>query len=350
MIPVRFKSTRSGIALTAVHAAEPYELRLTGDDRLVQREAQDLSPREQQLLPEPRRGLIFLHDDSDENLTIRLQKRKSRYSAEIDVSFSVVGKSVTEAYVFRIEPKSARLETVEVEFLKRPGVPVRWSPFTAVDETSRHPDTRQAANGQAAGRVSRLERWELRLAPSRSEPLEIRATRTYPLEDVTAVGLARLPDATEQEGRLTVALSCEEPVRIENRALTPVLSGLSPIVAGDVARSSYQYDPKRSLITGTPPLVLRRVPSSSGLSKACVWQIRLESRLEPNGTGKHSASYRVESSGTSVFYLSLPSSIGVQQIEPTQRARRVGRLSGAQRLLSLHDENVFQQPQLLPGQ
>ena len=42
--------------------------------------------------------------------------------------------------------------------------------------------------------------------------------------------------------------------------------------------------------------------------------------------------------------------LGVEQVQPTERARGVGRLRGAERLLRLDDEDVLQEPQLPPGQ
>ncbi len=308
MIPLEFVSGKVGTALVALHAPAPYQLEFSGAEGLVQREAEDLSIREQQLVSETSGGKIYLHDGRDKDLRIQVRPRPLLYSAAIDVSVDLSGKQATESYVFGIDPES-RLGDVAVEVLKRPGMPLRWD-LGAGDEA-------HLVVGSQAGGDSEVDRWELRLRPSRSEFFELRATRDFVVEDGAAIGLTRLPDAAKQEGRLSIRVSGEDGVRIENRSLTPVLSAALQDSA-EVPRAAYHYDPGRSLTSGTPPMVLRVDDSASSLPKAWVWQCQLESRLEPTGEGRHAASYRVESVGAPFFYLSLPSAIGVDLIDSVE--------------------------------
>lgn len=314
VIPVEFESCRLETALVAVHALEPYQIELSGTDELALRESQDLSLREQQLFPEKLQGKIYLHDGGDERLKIRVRQRRSLYSAEIDVSVSVSGLQATEDYVFRIHPESARLESLAVELLKRPGAPLRWEPALG-DETRLDAESSDTAPETSAS--SRLERWNLRLRPSRSETFEIRARRVFTVEDGLAIGLARLPDAAQQKGRLSVGVCGDGRVRIENRALVPVTA--PPLQhLGEIPQSVYQYDPRRSLVSGKPPILLRVDTEPSSLPKAWIWLCQLESRLEPTGNGRHVATYRVENSGAPVLHFALPASIGVDLIESVE--------------------------------
>ena len=314
MIPVEFVSCQLDTALVALHAFEPYQIELSGAEGLVQREAQDLSVQERQLFLETPRGTIYSHGGGDEGLGIRVKQRRSLYSAEIDVDVSVSGSQATESYVFRIHPESVRLENLAVEVLKRPGSPLRWEPTTG-DEI--HLDVASSNVGLPAGDPSRLERWNVRLRPSRSEPFEIRAKRVFAVKDETAIALARLPDAAQQKGRLVIGLSGGGGVRVENRSLT---SEISPPLRGahDIPQSVFRYDPRRSLVSGRPPIVLRVESSPSPLPEAWIWQCELESRLEPTGNGQHIACYRVESVGAPTMELSLPASIGVEMVESVE--------------------------------
>ncbi len=312
MIPVEFTSCRPDTALVALQPMEQYQIDLSGTQSLVQRETQNLSHQERQLFPETPRGRIYLHDGGDEGLSIKVKQRRSLYSAEIDVSVSVSGKQATESYVFRIHPESVRLENVAVELLKRPGASLRWEPSTG-EETHLEPESPDA---QDEGR-SRLERWNVSLRPSRSEAFEMRARRVFTIEDETAIGLARLPDATRQTGRVSIGVSGGEDVRVVNRSLTPELSS-PPHNPSEIPRSVYRYDPRRSLLSGSPPIVLRANSSPSTLPKAWIWLCQIESRLEPTGIGRHVASYRVESVGAPILRLSLPAAIGMDMIESVE--------------------------------
>lgn len=312
MIPVEFPFCRLETALVALQPMEQYQIDLTGTQGLVQRETQNLSHQERQLFPDTPRGRIYLHDGGDEGLSIKVKQRRSLYSAEIDVSVSVSGKQATETYVFRIHPESVRLENVAVELLKRPGVPLRWETSTG-GETYLEPESPDRQDNDR----SRLERWNVRLRPSRSEAFEMRARRVFPIEDETAIGLARLPDATRQTGQISIGVSGGEDVRVVNRGLTPELSS-PPHDPSEIPRSVYRYDPRRSLLSGSSPIVLRVDSSPSSLPKAWIWLCQLESRLEPTGEGRHVASYRVESAGAPILRLSLPASIGIERVESVE--------------------------------
>ena len=314
MIPVEFESCQLGTALVALNAGESYQIELTGTDKYLPRDVQDLSLGEQQLFPEAPRGKVCSHGSDANGLNIRVKQRRSLYSAEIEVSLSVTGMQATESYVFRIHPESVRLENVVIELLKRPGSPLRWEPTTG-DEPSLEAETSE--NAAQASNSSQLERWNVRLRPSRSEVFELRARRVFPVEDGAAIGLARLPDAARQNGRLVVGCLGGEGMRVENRTLTPEVSAPLRSVH-EIPRSVYCYDPRRSLVSGKPPVVLRVDSTPTAVPQAWVWECRLESRLEPTGRGWHVATYRVESAGASILRLALPASVGLDMVESVE--------------------------------
>ena len=312
VIPVEFESCRLETGLVALHALEPYQVELSGTDSLELREVQNLSVKETQLFPQKPQGKIYVHDGGDERLGIRIKPRRSLYSAEIDVSVSVSGMQVTEDYTFRIHPESVRLENLVVEILDRSQAPLRWEPAVGGETYLDAEDSGSSQEGS-----TRLKRWNLRLRPSRSETFEIRARRFFSVEDGMAIGLARLPDAAQQKGRLSVGVYGEGHVRIENRGLVPEVA-VPQLKTGEIPQAVFRYNPRRSLVSGKPPIVLRVDTARPNLPRLCVWRCQLESRLEPTGRGQHVATYQVENSGASVIRFSLPMSIGIDLIESVE--------------------------------
>ncbi len=313
MIPVDFETNRPGIALIALHSLEPYQLELSGTEGLVRRKTEELSVQDYQLLPdlstEMRPSTIYLHDGGDEDLRINVQPRRSLYSAEIGVFVTVSGTQASESYVLQIDPEAVRLEQVVIELLHRPGVPVRWE-FSVGAEAHLAADSLDGHQGDGL----QLERWVVRLRPSRSEPFEVRAVRAFPVEDETPIGLARLLDAAEQKGRVSIGISGGDQVRVENRSLTPELA--APSVIGDsIAKSTYRYDPIRVPGSGTPPMVLKVDAAPPSLPRAWIWHCQMESHMEWTGQGRHMASYRVESAGAPFVHFLLPPSVTVDLIE-----------------------------------
>ncbi len=315
MIPVEFDSSRPRTALVALHSPEPYQIELSGTDGVVQREPQDLSLREHQLFPdllaELPRCKIYVHE-GDEGLGIQIQPRPSVYSAEIDALVSVSGSQASESYVFRIDPEATRLEEVAVEMMRRPGVPVRWE-FTTGDEARLIAGSPDGSSRDGL----KLDRWEVRLRPSRSEPFEIRAVRSFPVTDETPIGVARLPEAAGQRGRVSIGISGADPVRVENRSFSPEIPDTSD-EGNAIARSVYRYDPEQIDSSGKAPLVLRVDTAPASLPRAWIWLCQLESRLEPTGRGQHVATYRVESAGAPFVHLLLPPSVPVDSIESVE--------------------------------
>ncbi len=313
MIPVDFSSARLGTALVALRAVEPFQLEVDGTESVEQRDPWDLSTRQQQLFPEPPNGKIYVRGSGDEELTIQIRPRRAAYSGEIDSVVSVEGRQATERFVFRINPEAIRLDDVLIELPARPGVPIRWE-CTPGDEA--RPATGESPADSPKNGLP-MQRWEFRLHPSRSEPFEIVATRVFLLEDEGVVGLATLPDASQQKGRVAIRISREESVRIENRSLTSELPA-APNRLNGIPRATYRYDPGQLREAKTAPLVLRIAPTAPDLPDAWVWSCRLESRLEATGRGRHMAIYRIESVGAPALHLHLPPSVGADCIESVE--------------------------------
>lgn len=311
MIPVDFSSARLGAALAALRAVEPFQLELSGTESLEQRDPWDLSARQQQLFAETPRGKIFVLGSGDEELAIQIRPRRAAYSGEIDSVVSVEGRQATERFVFRIDPQEAiRLDEVRIELPARPDVPIRWE-CTPGDEA--RPAGGESPTGSPKNGLP-MQRWDFHLHPSRSEPFEIVATRVFLLEDGGVVGLATLPDASQQKGRVAIGISRGESVRIENRSLTSELPG-SPDGLNGIPRATYRYDPAQLREATTAPLVLQIAPTAPDLPDAWIWSCRLESRLEATGRGRHTATYRIESVGAPSLHLRLPPAVGADCIE-----------------------------------
>ena len=337
-IPVRFAQNENSKALIALSAAEPYQIVLAGDETLQRREPPTMTAEELRLFPETPRGLVFVHDQSDRNLSFQLQERRSRYSADIRVAASVAGGRLTESYTFRVNPGAARLERLAVELLHRPDARIRWFP-TAGDQTRLVAAPGGGEGGAGSTAATPLERWEIRLRPSRSEPFEIRATRTSRLTEATRIGLARLPEAVEQTGVLTVDCAGDSPARVKNLGLTPVISDAPQLAPRTLPRATYRFDPSQDMGDGPAISIVTNDPGGPAAVTVWAWDCQLESRLQPDGSGRHVAEYRLENVGCPVLRVHLPPSTEIEQIESIvvdgQRASWQGLSSGGGRILAV---------------
>ncbi|NQU26549.1 MAG: hypothetical protein HQ567_35140, partial [Candidatus Nealsonbacteria bacterium] len=103
-----------GRRLIAVRTVDPYQLELSGTERLNRIDKLDAA--EAALFEETPRALLFADDGAAAGLQVALQRRRESYSAEIRVDASVAGGKLREHYTLRCTPKSPRVDRVMVHF------------------------------------------------------------------------------------------------------------------------------------------------------------------------------------------------------------------------------------------
>ncbi len=289
LAPVRFRQTRAKRRLMAVDTVEPYQLVLTGEERVHRREPQSLDVEDLKLFAQPPRGLIFDDDQRVGDLAIALAARKPAFSANVRVEAGVSPAALSETYWVRVVPQSARLGSVVVELAGRPDAPIHWylgssdeavrlggdddvadasddAGDDAKDDASDDAGDDATAEQEAGGEPSTpRQRWEIRLTPSRSEPFEFHAARSGPPHQRMSIGLMQLPDAAQQQGTVEIHALGPQTPRIENRRLIRLLDESNVRGGPEIAPARFRYDPAQDV--GGPDSLA--VSFSPGEEPAC---------------------------------------------------------------------------------
>lgn len=311
LVPLDFDAPEQSKRLVAVDAVSPYQLKLTGTERLDRINPRSLDAAETQLFAKLPRGLLFNNDAGAEELQIELGAEKPSYAGTLRVEASVGAGTLRESYVIGCDPKSGRVERVVVHLSHRRDVPLRW---TLGAEDDQQLSAEQLIDEQAdADPAPEGETWVLTLRRPRSQPFEIRGTRQLKLSEQQPVCLASLPEAAGQQATLVIRLSGPETVRITNHGLTRIPTAAVSPDRYQTARATYRYDPSGDLARGAQQGVTISC-CQAATPPAWAWNCELESRYAANGTGQHLASYRLQSSGSGRLRLSLPSQASLEDV------------------------------------
>ena len=125
-MPVRFRG-KQGKHLVTFHAADPYQLRLTGAEQLVKIDPQTLGPAERDLFARLPTGVVFEAGPDAASLQAVLEKQKPSYAAVIGVKATVAEATLTESYSIRCTPEAARVDRLLVQFSPPRPEAIRWT-------------------------------------------------------------------------------------------------------------------------------------------------------------------------------------------------------------------------------
>jgi len=305
LVPLHFRGSPRSRHLVAVQAAEPYELELAAAEPLRLLSPEQLDPGEQALFAEPPSGLLFEDDPQARSWQVILRKQQAGYDGAIEAAATVEGDRLHEQYVLRITPRGGRVERVRVRFFPAKQTPPRFqlgagSPngpsLRAVLESPQPP----------APACGSEETWELVLPGPREEPFEIRASREEQIPDRRPLSLAWLPDAVNQQARLTVRADSPERIRTRNLRLEPTVAPPPKPGQYSTVCAAYRFEPGRH---GTDAAVEVVRVSRTAAVPAWVWNAQLQSWYHLDGHADHVATYWVEAAGRSDLRLRLPASV-----------------------------------------
>ena len=161
------------------------------------------------------------------------------------------------------------------------------------------------------------EVWELTFRQPGSKPLEIQATRSSALSGDTALSLAELAQASEQQGSVAIWATGRRIPQINNRRLTPI--PINPATTDSSSRpadapsrsatklAAYQYDPVEEIISANvDPTASLTVSPGTERPVAWVWSCRLDSYYSPDGSSQHLGCWRIENTGRTRIRFQMP--------------------------------------------
>jgi len=315
LTPLGFPGARGGRRLVMVRAADAFQVRVAGDDGLSRIDPQSLTAAERELLAEPPTGLLFEDDATASRLQVSLEPKKPRYWAAIRVEAAASGQNLVESYRIACVPEGGRVDRLLIQFAVPEGTPLPWV-LSGEGEGRLSVRPWQPAGPSGLPAPAQGRTWEVTLRRPRNLPFEVRATRVSPLGKAMPVNLVCLPEAGSQRGTLVVDSSGPTAIRLQGNRLTPIPA--EP-VAGDpssAARTTYRYDPLREVAAaGAGAAILTPGDNRLGPPTAWAWSCHLESRYEPDGVGRHLATFRVQNAGRGQLEIELPRPLTGQHVQ-----------------------------------
>ena len=298
LVPLLFRVPAGGKRLVAIHAAESFQLKFSGAERLTRFDPQDPDTAGLDLFAEPPQGVLFERDAASAPLLAILERRKPSYEATLWVKTFAAGNSLFDSFELRCKPNHAQVDRVVVQFSRDPSPGIQWS----LEGKTWQPLS------VTKGADSTL--WEVNLPEPRSSEFTILARQTRPFGQSQPVCLVSLPEATSQRGTLLIGSGSAAPVRISNNKT----GGLAPILPEGASsrryskiQAAFRYDPTRDVAVGNEgPVTLSPAATSDLRAVAWVWDCRLESRYQAEESSWHMATYGVENAGQESMVFRLP--------------------------------------------
>ena len=319
LTPLTFRKATDGRQLLAVRAVGPYVLKLTGDEKIKQLRADNLSSSELELFASPPQDLLLECNARADLLQIALVGQKAKYSGSIQIDAAVGNGVIREHCTMRCIPESGRVDRLLVQFYPRS----ETAPVWAVGDNDPQVSARKLSNRQqaSAGWDTSVETWELTLRRPRSVPFEITAVRERPMAAGSldrewiqeTLTLASMPEAVVQQGILTVRGLGSRTLRIDNRRLKPVPPEPLPPDRAQAVQGVFRYDPARGVVEGTAAAVRVAGNNDPGVVNTWVWICHLESWYQTDGAARHQATYDLQSTGRGHLQLVMP--LGIMRHE-----------------------------------
>ena len=164
---------------------------------------------------------------------------------------------------------------------------------------------------QEQARLGRAgEVWELVLRTPQDKRLEIVGKRKTPFSSATYVSLAALPEATSQEGWLTIRARDGTTLAIKATSSKPIPCDPQEPERRPTSRAHYRFDPSRNA-----QIMVNHVRPGTAPAPLWAWNCHLTSQLLATGETIHHCVFLLESAGGSEFQFHLPTACSLIGLE-----------------------------------
>jgi hypothetical protein len=301
-----FQEVALQTSLLGLETVGPYVVRLDDDDELLRLDAARLSTAQSHLFLEAAPEVIAELNPRKQAWRVAFEHRVARYTAQIELEAKVTAGPLVESCRVRCSPESAAVERFLVHFTQARQETPRWSLGEGMQ--GQLVARKLSSEAQAAAGVDPAgETWEIVLRRPQKSPFEFRAERATEFKTAIPLNLVSLPEATSQQGSLTVKSTTDSPLEIENRRLKAVAAAAAPPGQYDLTRGTFRYDPPREVDSGDDVAI--RVSRPEGLavqSGSLIWRCQTDSRYEPSGRGFHNAQLHIQNHGLASCTVRLP--------------------------------------------
>jgi len=299
--PVRFVDARTVRRRVHLQPVEPYRLHLTGDaGEESELPIAQLEPWESELLEAGEGGSIVELPDPTSEAEVQLETARPQYAAEIHVDALVQSHALREAVAIRCVPQSA-VQRLSIFFSEARESPPEWH-VDGVENPEQVTFRRRESSEQAE---EGGETWEVHLARPVQAEVNILAVRESRREGPVTVNLVFLPDASSQEGELTIRAADEVAFGVDSRQLEMIAGDPEPGQPPAVA--AYRFDPWSDAQPGNGPRIVERAQGPSRPSEpAVIWRADLDTQAAGGGELVHQADFYIRNSGARTLEVTLP--------------------------------------------
>lgn len=300
--PLRLPDVEDVTRLVAISPDPGFRLDVSGDAGVTRLDPDRLPPAQTKLLEPRSGGIVFRDDQHADSMIVRVNRDEPTFIAENHVRAEVTADSLTESYRLVCEPESSSINRLLVLLSEPRSNPVDWSLKAGENGNQLLSATKLAdAEVQLPQYSQGGEMWELLLRHPQDKPFEIHGIRESKLDAACQISLATFPDATSQEGWLSIASLDGKTLSTKTNAVKPVPSGLPDPDEYSATRARYRYDVSRNA-----RVRVDHVEDAAAPARLWAWHCLLSSQLLPNGRITHEATFLLESVGASEFTFRMP--------------------------------------------
>jgi hypothetical protein len=312
--PLTWRGLSVSRNLLQLRAAEQFELEPAGDLQYL--EASGLTAPERTLLMDPRAGRICELTANSSDAAIRLAPKKGAYDATVQLDFALCRGHLQQTYRVECRPRGSGIDHVLVFLSEPPPEPLRWIEVHSNEPlvAERMPPSDPRLRGLPPGG----ELWLLDLRRLYIRPIALSATWSSPWAGRRRVPLVSLPDASMQQGRVTVAGGGAELPTIVAQRMSPAPLPIAPLkpAVGDLplaTRAVYRFQPTRFYdAERAAELWIGPAPADSDVTQMLATHVDVESRFSADGSGMHHVSYQLQNLGADSLELTLPRGVRLE--------------------------------------
>ncbi|MFO7906122.1 MAG: hypothetical protein R6U98_25920 [Pirellulaceae bacterium] len=331
--PFRFSNLKDVTRLVSIAPDPGFRLDLSGDAGVERLDPEALPEPQSELLESRSGAVVFRDDEQADFMTVKVTRDEPTFTAENHIRAEFSDDSLTESYRLICKPESTRVNRLLVLLSEPRSEPVTWSLEAAGNGNQLLSARRFSDDEVQRPQYSGGEIWELVLRHPHDEPFEIHGTRTSDFASPRQISLASFPDATSQEGWLSIVSLDGTRISTEAAAAKPVPTSVLDPKQCSTTRARYRYDVSRNaevLIKHVEP----RVPQAP----LWAWHCLVRSQFFSSGEMTHEATYLLESAGAEAFQFRLPPNCTLSNVE----------IDGAPATRSLHRESSRRYTVALP--
>jgi hypothetical protein len=257
----------------------------------------ELTPEQQALLEPFAGGVIYRDEHPADAFAIELTQERPQYAVQIVTEAIVEGRTLRLTHQIRCEPQIAAVASLFVQLGQATTAPLVWSVDGEPDEVL----SARRVDNPVTDAGTQTETWQIALRRPRGQAFSLVAVGSLEFNGAIGIGLAAVPEASGQTGRLIVGTSDATSLLVDDTGLRAEAAPIPQPGASTWVRGVYRYTPTRDQVVHmAAQRDVQRLPD------AWSWSTHLESRYEASGHARHDLTFAIQNSGQRQFSVRLP--------------------------------------------